>query len=256
MNDKSVWRESCVCIKRLEKVPQSYWTILQTRGIKRLCVRGNILGILSKVHEYLPDLAHLQVVLNEKSEYVDAAGGELIANIARFASLTQFVLTGTGTQRIKNMDGILNALDNLTELGLVNLASMELSSTPISHSSRLQILSLKHLGAVYYSQTTALINILPNLKHLEIKVCVYSAGFISSKLHKEGDMISSLSLVNTTFDGSVQEFPFRFQYLESLNLMSCQQSEEQLGDILEQLHHLKQLNLSGNANSLKCSSYV
>ena len=79
---------------------------------------------------------------------------------------------------------------------------------------------------------------------------------IQWRVYKEGDMISSLSLVNTTFDGSVQEFPFRFQYLESLDLMSCRQSEEQLGDILEQLHHLKQLNLSGNTNSLKCSSYV
>ena len=111
-------------------------------------------------------------MLNEKSECVDAAGGELVANIARFSSLTKFVLTGTGTQSVKNMGGILNALDNLTELGLVNLARIKLSSTPILHSSQLQILSLEHLGTVHCSQTTALINMLPNLKHLEIKACV------------------------------------------------------------------------------------
>ena len=34
-------------------------------------------------------------------------------------------------------------------------------------------------------------------------------------------MISGLSLVNTTFDGSIQEFPFQLQYLESLDLVSC-----------------------------------
>ncbi len=250
MNAQPLWKESVVCIKRTISVPPSHWTIPQIRGIRKFILRGNlaiVLLLLSRLEECSPELVSLQLEITESFHFTLKAGKELVSALLKFSCLRVVGLVGNGQQEYGSIELMLQELHNLQDLRLVGISSIPLRVQAVSHR-KLKSLQLQQIASLTCAQTTALVNLLPNMECLLIQACSFEVTFLNtSAVKKKGcSSVLKLSLANTVFDGDEVRVPFRFKFLEFLDLSSCRQTEQQLVTLLEQFNDLKGLNLSGN----------
>lgn len=246
MNDRSLWRNSCVSLRSV-KVSAAFWSLLRNRGIKQLTLSCNNSSIssVSKLQDYVPDLIFLEISVTES---VDLADKAIFSHISSLQCLRQLALS-SGSQacihEANSLDVLLGALPGLKQLRLSKLANVDLSS--IYHDNLATVI-LEHLGTLSSLKVTTMVAQLPCLSHLEIKGCSFSNKCFAIDLRgiKSDDMVSpvvKLSLELSCFE-QLSLAP-RLQCIEFLNLSNCQQREEQLKEIVSKLHHLKELDLSG-----------
>ncbi len=248
VNAKSLWKESVVCIKRL-LLPHC-WSILESRGIRKFIVRANLataVQIFLKLQECSPELDSLQLETTEGIDFLQKTCTEFLESLVKFSKLKTLGLVGNGSQSFRSIEILLRELPNLEELRFSHATSIQVNTQKQCHE-KLLLLHLRRITALTCADVTSLINLFPNMERLRIQACTFDGTFLNASVaNKKGfSLIRELSLANTLFDGEEVKLPFRFKFLESFDLTSCRQSEQQLTHLVKQLENVQELQLSGN----------
>ena len=258
----SLWSSSWISIRpNLFSKPQRFWELLQSRSICRVRLHGYTLADENKLSMDLFLLSSNAPQL--RALHVDCGGrleATMFKHILHFNHLTDLKLDFrkclyTSIVVVNHL--ILKNLTNLKDLSLVGVADMGYFDMSFLSHPTLLSLSLDTCGSFKAVTTNNLISLFPRLKRLVIKNCVYYYAFIAEEKRNASfreratPSLTDVSLIRTSFDGSLCKFPTWFFKLESLSLHFCQQSPVQLSAVLAQLNSLVSLNLAG-----KCLVHV
>ena len=259
----SLWSSNWITLKpNLFKLPPRFWEVMMSRSLHRVKLHGytfadqNRLG--SDLHILSSSVPHLTAL------HIDCGGkldSKIFKHVLNFKNLTDLKLDFlkclyTSIVIVGNL--VLKDLPRLESLSLVGVVDMAHFDTRFLSHPTLSYLSLDTCGSLKAVTTNNLISHFPRLKKLVIKNCVYYYSFIAEDKTSTNlaPYLKDVSLIRTSFDGSVCRFPSWFNGLESLDLFFCQQQHIQLSNVLSQLTNLTSINLAGASPPLSCLAYV
>ena len=250
-NVPSVWKDTWVGLKHgLESRSMRFWYALQLRKLSYIALKlraHNSTKDVAKLHSKLPGIKGLDLRLpNVNRDRVS------LEPLTKFKELRTLKLSFTDTFVETSCIGSLPLQDilQLHYLKLSRLSGLSCNESLafLAHSS-LSCLELESCGSFNASDTGSILILLPNLVDLRMHNCSFYGGFIKRRSRTvspvAGRDLTHLSLAGTCFDGAKTFFPTRLSKLMSLHLMFCEQSSDQLANLLSSLCHLEELNVRG-----------
>lgn len=249
-NVPSVWKGTWVGLKRgLESRSIHFWFAVQLRQLSYITLKLRVNSYtkdISKLHSKLPEIKGLDLRLPNLRR--DLTSLEQLVQFKELETLRlSFTAAFVETSCISSLP--LRHMSNLQSLKVKNLKGLSsYANLDFLAHSMLRCLELESCGSFNALDTRKILNLLPNLVDLRIHSCSFYGGFIKRRnqdLAIAGQELVHLSLVGTSIDGSNTFFPGRLSKLTSLNLMFCEQREDQITNLLSSLHHLEELNLRG-----------
>lgn len=247
MNIPSLWRRSWVSINSgIASKPPQLQALIQHRRPFGVKLFSHSLRDIVKLHELHPRLGGLHLTFKYSLQcHLDG--------LLSFSNLKVLKLESSDSSPLVPVSSLqLERLGCLEELYFINIPLFVYHASSFPSHATLGHLVLIKCGSLTPAFTRSLLDLLPQLRSLQISHCLYYHGFIHSRSSVrnstavvDGADITSLSLYNTSFNGCDTALPQRLLHLRKLDLSYCQQDEGQLQHLLMPLKHLEELNLTG-----------
>lgn len=261
----SLWSSNWITLKpNLFKLSPDFWEVMRSRFLHKVKLQGYTLSDQNRLGSDLLLLS--STALHLTALHIDCGGkldSKIFKHVLNFKNLTDLKLDFlkclyTSTSIVIMGHLVLKDLPHLESLSLVGVVDIAHFDIGFLSHPTLSLLSLDTCGSLKAVTTNNLVSHFPRLKKLVIKNCVFYYSFIADEKTPRNfaPCLKEVSLVRTSFNGSLCKFPSWFRCLESLNLFFCKQEHTQLSNVLSQLTNLTSINLAGNFCSNETLKFI